>query len=270
MEFKGKQIQELEEPVVFRAFNNKNPQPVKLSPCEDETGKLFTGQGQDGYFESLSQADLHKMSFVIDHSTKIAINDGKVLKPTNMADRENWRWIQLHPYIVINREQGSSSRMAVFYVENRKAEAAKRVALSKLRDKARYLIQYELSYEKQLKVARTIGHPAPEGFSPMELTDYLLTQSEAIAPAILKAADPANDEQSGVKIALHELIRWKIIDKYRGGVYRFGGPEGVFVGHNEEKCMEYLTKQENQETVAAILAQLEHKKEALATSPATV
>lgn len=260
MQFKGKEVKELVEPVVFRAYNNKIARPVKCQPAEDETGKLFTGQGTDGYFESLSDADKHKMSFIIDHFTVVSINDGKTLKPISVVDRENWRWLQFSPYVSMSKEGGASSRHAVYYIENRKLEAERRISSTRDRDKARYLLQFELSYEAQLRIAKVIGHPSPEGFSPTELQDYLLTQAEVIAPAILQAADPANADESGVKIAFHDLMKWRVLEKHRGGSIRFGGPDGIFIGHNEQKVMEFLKKPENQETVAAILASLDAKK----------
>lgn len=267
MEFKGKTVKELEEQIVFRAYNNKFQQPVKAMPAEDETGKLFTGQGTDGYFESLSEADKHKMAFVIDNFTTVTISDGKTLKPGNLIDRENWRWVQFSPYICLDRAKGASSRSAVYYVENRKAEAERRISTTRDRDRARYLLQFDLSYEAQLKVAKVIGHPGPEGFSPIELQDYLLTQAETIPSAILQAADPKNAEESGVKIAFHDLLKWRIVEKHRGGVFRFGGPDGIFLGHNEGAVMEYLKNSKNEETVAAILSELEARKQKLSDNP---
>lgn len=271
MEFRGRPIIELEEAVVFRAKNNKNPQNVKCTPPEDgETGKLFTGQGKDGYFESLSDEDKKSIPYLITPQTVVALTDGKVLRPGNQADKDNWRWLQLHPYIVLDREQLGSSRTAVFYIENRKAEAAKRVRASKERDKARYQIQFETSHAQQVSVAKTIGHPGPESFSHDELTDYLLAQCEVIPAAILKALSPENAEDSAVTRTMHELIKWGIIKKEKGGVYRFGGENGVFVGHNDEKIVGFLRDDKNKETVAAILAQLDSKKMAVAVSPQTV
>lgn len=261
MEFKGRKVLELTEPIVFKAYDQNIKRPVKCSPAEDETGKLFTGQGPDGYFESLSEADKHRMAYVVNHFTVLSINDGKALKPSSQVDKENWRWLQFHPYISLTKEKkGPAASKAAYYVENKRVEAERRVTASKDKDKARYLIQFELSYEKQLNVAKVIGHPSPEGFSPLELQDYLLSQTETIAPAILQAADPKNSEESGVKIAFHDLMKWKVIEKFKGGTIRFGGADGTFLGHNEPKVMEFLRNKDNEETVAAILAQLDAKK----------
>ncbi len=260
MKFREKQIQELEEAVVLKAFDNRQ-MPAKISPAEQaETGRIFTGQGVDGFLDNMSEEDKKRLSFVITEKTVVTLTNGKIFNPNNIADKENWRWIQLNPYISLTREAGKSSRSALFYVENRKAEAAKRVTLNKSRDKARYIIQFDTSHEQQIKIARTIGHPSPEAFSPMELTDYLLTQCDTISAAIIEAADPKNAEASAITTTFHELVRFKIISKEKGGVYRFGGPDGAFVGHTEGKVAEYLASKKNQETVAAILAQLEEKK----------
>ncbi len=268
--FRGKEISELTEMVVFRAYDNKHQQLVKISPCQDaETGKIFTGQGRDGFYESLSDEDKRYVPFVVEPTTVVTITDGKVLRPTNKVDVENWRWIQLHPYIALRKEAGSSSRSAVYYVENRRAEAEKRVASSKNKDKARYLIQFELSFDKQVRVAKAIGHPAPGSFSPAELQDYLLTQAETVASAIIDAADPKKSEQTGTLITFHDLVKWKVIEKHKGGVYKFGGADGTFVGHNELKVTEFLKDTKHVEIVAAMLSILEEKKATLGVSEQT-
>lgn len=273
--FKDREIIELTEVIVFRSYDNKHQQPIKISPCEDETGKVFTGQGEDGYFDSLTEEDKRTIPYLVTPETVITVTDGKTLKPTNMADRENWRWIQIHPYLSLRKEDGHSSRKAVYYIENRRAEAEQRVSKAKNRDKARYLIQFELSQEKLVKVAKAIGHPAPQNFSLTELQDYLLRQcGDGVDPkldmsaAILNAADPKNAESTGALITFHELLKWKIIERHRGGTYRFGGAEGTFVGHNETKVTEFLTNVKNQEIVAAMIAQLEDRKAVFQNSSA--
>lgn len=264
MEFRGKKIQELDEPIVLKSYNNRQ-QPVKISPPEDKiSGRIFTGQGKaDGFIDSISEEDRKKMGYFIGESTVISITNGKVLNPNSITDKENWRWMQLHPYISLDHAAGKSSRHAVFYVENKKVDAERRVTLARTKDKARYMIQFDMSHEQQVNVAKTIGHPSPEAFSSVELTDYLLNQCETIAAAIIEAANPANAESSAVQLTFHELVRWKVIEKYRGGTFKFNGPEGTFMGHNETKVMEFLKLPKNTEIVAAILAQLEDKKEAL-------
>lgn len=260
MEFKGREVQELKEQVVFRSYDNKRQQPVVLCPLQDETGKIWTGQGEDGYLESLSENDKKAMAFVITGATYIRVTDGKVLKPDNKIDKENWRWIQFHPYVALDRAKGKSSRDAVYYVENRTLEAGKRVEEAKAKDKARYLIQYEMSESDMVNVARIIGHPAPEGFKPIELKDYLLMQADVVAPAILSAANPKNAVLNGVKITFNELVRWKIIEKFKGGSYRFGGEKGTHLGHTEELVANWLANPDNIETVAAMTDLLADKK----------
>lgn len=267
LKFRDKDIIELTEIVVFRAGDNKHQQPVKVSPCEDSaTGRIFTGQGRDGYYDSLSEEDKRYLSYIVESSLVVTITDGKVLRPTSNADRENWRWIQLHPYISLTKAAMSSSRSAVYYIENRKAEAEKRVQSAKAKDKARYLIQFELSFDKQVRVAKAIGHPAPGSFSPAELQDYLLNQTETMAAAIIDACDPKKSEQTGTLITFHDLVKWRIIEKFRGGTFKFGGEKGTFVGHNEFKVTEFLKDPRHTEIVAAMLALLEEKKATLGAS----
>jgi hypothetical protein len=61
-----------------------------------------------------------------------------------------------------------------------------------------------------------------------------------------------------------ELERAHIIVKHRGGIFRFGGENGVYVGRNEEQATEYIMDEKNKETVVAMQDALEKHKEGIA------
>lgn len=258
--------------IVIRAFEPRKQLPVKISPCQDSTGNTYTGQGDDGYFEHLTEEDKQKMAYVITPQTVIVLSDGKVLDMKKATDRANWKWMSgnadgpgerkgNHPYLVLDKSLGASSNQAVFYIENRAKDAEKRVSSSKARDKARYMIQYELSQEGMQKVGRVLGHPSPETFSLTELQDYLLNLAETIPEAIISAADPDKVEQSEAITFVNDLIRLKVIQKYKGGVWKAFGSEGEFVGHNEKKIQEFVMNPEKRENVVALEAALAAAKE---------
>lgn len=233
---------------------------MKLRPVQDRTGKLYTGQGQQGYFETLSREEKDKLPYIVTSETTVVVSDGKVLNMKDPVDKENARWVINHPYIGKDFEAAASSKDVVFYIEDRKKEATKRVTASKTKDKARYIVQFELPLDKLKYVCKVLGNLSADSFTELELQDWLLQLTETAPEAVLAAADPKNTDESDAKIKFNELERWKIIVKYRGGVWRFGGPEGLYLGHTPEQVLEFLSKPDNQETVAAIMVDLNSKR----------
>lgn len=256
--------------IVFRAKNNKTQQRVVLSPNPDKTGKLWTGQGKDGYYESLTENVKADMPYVVTGQTKVGIIDGKVLNLDNPIDAANWKWISgnmededkdkrrsPHPYIVLDKALMGSSRTAVFYVENKQRDAEKRVSSRKLIDKARFLIQYEFSHEQNMRIAKVMGHPSPAVFSPVELQDYLLGIAEVTPDIILNTADPKNAEDSGVKAAYHDLVKFKVIEKFPGQIWRYGGADGTAVGRNQSQIEDFIKNKKNEDIVGLMFQTLE-------------
>lgn len=243
--------------IVFRAFDTKKQQPATLRPLQDKSGRLYTGQGSTGYYELLTEAEKKALPFVVDPFTKVIITDGFVMDPkNNPVDAINWKWVQKHPYVVLNKEKKSSSRDAVFYVQNLKKEAEQRVTSTKLRDKARYLVQFDLSVEKLRYTAKVLGHANPESFGEDEIRDYLLQFCETAPEAVISASSMEDSAKSEAIILFNDLKKWRLISKHRGG-WRFGGEDGPFVGVNDEKVIEFLQNPEKQDTVAAMKAELD-------------
>jgi hypothetical protein len=251
---------EIKGQIVIRAYDTKRALPVKIRPMQDRTGKLYTGQGKQGYFESLSHEDKMKMGYIITPDTTIVLQDGKVFDNDDPIDKENLKWILKHPYIAVDFAKGKSSRDAIFYVQDKKKEAETRVTASKTKDKARFIIQFQLSPKELVYVAKALGNLSAEAFTELEIQDWLLNLAELAPEAVLFHADKKNSDETDGQILFNELERWRIIVKHRGGVFRFGGEDGLFLGQNAEQVVAFLRKPENADTVAAIKMDLEAKK----------
>lgn len=246
--------------IVIRAYDARNGLPVKVRPLQDRTGKLWTGQGKQGYYETLTQQEKLDMNFIINADTTVVLQDGKVLNMEDLVDEANSKWILRHPYVAKDFASGKSSRDAIFYVEDRLQEATKRVTGAKIKDKARYLIQFQLSAIELKQVAKALGNASTESFTELELQDWLLNLAETAPDAVLFHADKKNVKETDATILFNELERWRVIVKHRGGVYRYGGEDGIYLGHTVEQVTEFLRKDENKETVAAIEAELKAKQ----------
>lgn len=247
-----------QEKIIFRALRPKTQQGVRVSPCQDNTGKLYTGQGESGYFEDLTPEDKKKLAYVIDYNTTILIEDGKVLRiKSDTSDKANWAWIQKHPYIVIERSSASSNRDAVFHIENLSKEAEVRVSKDKKITMAKAKI-YEASATTLILAAKALNHPKPESFTPDMLTDWLVQQAEKSPGLVGAALDVKNKAENNARSLFNELRRRDVVINYKG-IFKFGNEDGITLGHSEDSAIEYILNKDNLEMVKAMKASLTEK-----------
>lgn len=243
------------EKIIFRALRPKTQQGVRVSPCMDATGKLYTGQGESGYFEDLTPDDKKKMAYVIDFATTLLIEDGTVMRiKTDKTDASNWKWVQKHPYIIEDRHRSTSNRDAVFYVENLEVEARQRVTRDKQITLAKAAI-YEASGTDLVLAARALNHPKPEGFSQEMITDWLISQAEKSPSVVLGALDTKNKAQNSALSLFNDLKRQSVVVNYKG-IYKVEDDAGITLGHSEESVVEFILDKNNLEMVKALKAKL--------------
>lgn len=250
--------------ITFAAFSPKTQLPVTLRPCNDKTGKLYTGQGQYGYFENLTEEEKKSLIIVIDHATQAVIEDGTVLDLDNPIDAANWKWIQRHPYVCMDKAvKKSSNRDAVYYIVNAQKEAQLYVDTTAGTDEARPAIR-KLSLTDQTKVAKVLGLHASETFPPAQLLSWLLQECNTRPGAVLEAINPENARKVNAKIFFDEALRWGIIARGKDGNLYYGGEKGVVVGINEQQAIEFLLSPENAERTRAMKAAVVEKTKTLA------
>lgn len=245
--------------IVFRALNPKTQQPVRLCPLPSLSngGKHYTGQGSTGFYENLSQHEKDDMAYVITPETYVQIHDGKVLNLENPIDNDNWKWMQKHPYVVMDRRKATSSRDARFYIENKEAEAKELISKDKLITDAKTAM-YNASSEMLNVVAKAFGHPSPEGFSSEEIYRFLIDIIQDTPQAVIDSFSPEKRAETNVRSLFTDLQRYKIIIKSRGSYY-FGGEHGIHLGRSEEELVDFLLDDDNKSTVDAMTAQLNEK-----------
>jgi hypothetical protein len=245
---------------VIRARYN-DQLPVTARPCFDKSGRIFTGQGPTGHYETLSEEEKRNMNYVVTPDTSVVLTDGKVFYLTNPIDVINWRWLRRHPYIAFTKEQMFTSRDASFYVFNHIIEAERRVRSSKERDKARYLIQYELNRDQLINAAKILGNAGAETMNDTQLQDFLLQLTETQEKLVLNAINPTNKAYAKAKILLNDLIRYRIVQRGDGSLFRFGGEKGAPLGHTEDTVIDFMLDDKNQDTVLMMKTALVEKKQ---------
>lgn len=249
--------------IVFRAYRPKTQQPIKVSPVGSlkAGGKHFTGQGEKGFYENLTPKEKEEMAYVITPQTVVQIHDGKALHITeNPIDADNWKWIKKHPYIALDRADGENSRDAVFYMENKSAEADTVVVKDKLETQAKTAM-YDASREELNVAAKALGHPSPEHFSENEVQKYILDIIAATPQSVIDIFKPENKGTTNVRSLLSDYLRHKIVVKSRGS-YFYGGEHGTHLGRSEQAVVDFLMEPTNGGLVDAMTSQLDELNKA--------
>lgn len=245
--------------IVFRAFNTKKQQAVKVGPLEDKTGKLYTGQGPTGYYESLTPKDMEKMAIVFDHSTVYVVEDGKSL---NIADDPHdaalWKWIQKHPYIGLTRADCLVSRDAVFYVDNPQKKAEDYISRDKLITKTKTEV-YNATNEQKVNLAKAMGLTGAEGTSPSQVEEWLILKVEQEPAAMSTLLNPTKASFVTSMGLIKEMLTYNVIKKF-GTVLKYGGREGITLGNSEEEAAKWIADTRHEDTFISMKLDLDSKK----------
>lgn len=246
------------EQIVLRAFNPKRQQPVKVCPLEDKTGKVFTGQGPTGYYQAITPEEMKNMPYVVTPETYVTITDGKVLDMKDHVDEANWKWMQKHPYITMDKER-RHNRDIVFYVENKQKEAKDRLTKDRRITKAKYFIENETNFTQRVELATAMGLPGADQLDSVMLEDWLVQQAEVTPDTVLEMLKPENALDNKLRGLFHQLKIQNIISKHKGGIFRMGGADGLVLGRNEDQVIKFMSDEKNNETVVALKAMLVEK-----------
>jgi hypothetical protein len=237
----------MENLIVFRAYNSKRQMPIKLSPLEDKTGKLFTGQGKYGYYDLLTEEEKRNLPYVVNHETVITIKTGDILNLKDPVDATNWEWIKKHPYIALDEEEGRGSRDVVMYIDNPEKKAEMHVVKDKKITMAKAKI-YSASNAKKTQLCKALGNPGADTLSINMLEDWLILQAETMYEQITKLLDDKNKTLLNYKIFIEELKQHNLIINHIG-VWKYGGKDGVVMGSDEDEIIKYLSDKKNQDEV---------------------
>jgi len=245
--------------IVFRAYRPATQQSCTCRPCKErKSNRLYTGQGQSGHYETLTTEEKAKLPFIIDASTVVVVTHGMKLNLDDPVDAANWKWLQRHPYIAIDKDKGIHITDTVFYVENVEKEAEERVSKDKKRTLAKGKV-YAASFDELIKVAKSLDHPSPESFTRPMLEDWMVDKCHSMPAAVSDTFNPENSAIVNARIFFNELTRHAILTRH-GGIYRMNGEKGTVVGHSDEAVLEFILEEKNGETVKALRAMLIEKK----------
>lgn len=247
--------------IVIRAKNTKTQLPLKCRPCEDATGKIFTGQGPTGHYETISEELRQSLSYLITPDSEIVLSDGKTVDlDRDPIDRANWIWLRKHPYLTLDKKSCLASRDARFYIEDPVQEAERRVISARSKDKARYIIQYDSSRDTLVKSASLLGNLGADSMTTGVLQDYLLQQADVIPDMVLEAIAPSNIERTNVKLMYVDLFKRRLIQRGNAGQFRFGGENGIPLGHTEDLVVDFMLDSKNAEAVTMMESALIQSK----------
>jgi hypothetical protein len=247
--------------ITFAAYKPRTQLPVTCRPLIDRTGKLYTGQGEKGYFELLTKEEKDNLPFIFDYESTFTIEDGKVLDLDDSFDAATWKWLRVHPYIALDKTTGQNSRDAAFYVINEQKEARSYVDKTSKIDEARPTVR-KLSHTEQIRVAESLGLGNARGFSPEQLLSWLLRKCDVDPEAVIASINPENKARVNATIFFNKFVQQGIIERMKDGLYYFGGEKGVQLGHTNDMVVEYLLKPENSERVRAMKAMLAERTKA--------
>ena len=252
----------MENLIVFRAYNSKRQTPVRLSPLEDKTGKLFTGQGKYGYYNLLTEEEKKNLPVIITPETLVSIENGDHLDLNDPIDAANWAWIQKHPYIAVDEDKGRASRDAVFYVDNPEKKAEIHITRDKRITMAKAKV-YGASNQKKVQLASALGNPAAQTLSMNMLEDWIIAKvenNEVKPEVIIHLLESKASAKLNAMILFEDLKRYSMVSRH-AGTWRFGGSEGAPIGNSDDEVVEYLTDKKNEEQVFIMVEQLKEKKE---------
>lgn len=243
--------------ILLRAYRQKTQMAVKVSPLEDKAGRIYTGQGEDGFYDMLTEQAKKDMKYCVHPSTIVVLTDGKVFDMNNPIDEINWKWIKTHPYVSMDFKNGKSNG-AVFYVEDPAAQARERVEKTRKIDEARWIVR-GLPLDKKRRAGKILGLVSADSFEEDQLLDWLLSNADFTPEAVIMACSPENAERGNATIFFNELFKYKIIIRGDDGGYR-QGLDGVPMGHTLELVVDWMLDAKNSDAVKVLQMRLKEVK----------
>jgi hypothetical protein len=251
------QVAQKKKVILLRAYRPKTQMPAKVSPLEDKAGRIYTGQGEDGYYDQLTEQAKKDMRYCIHPTTVVTLTDGKIFDLNNPIDEANWKWIQKHPYVALDFKKGKANN-AIFYVEDPAAQAKERVERTRKIDEARWMVR-SLALEKKRRAAKILGLVSADSFEEDQLLDWLLSSADFTPESVILACSPENQERGNATIFFNELFKYKVIIRGTDGGYR-QGEDGVPMGHTIDLVVDWMLDAKNADAVKVLQMRLKEVK----------
>ena len=184
---------------------------LTLQPVFDPKIRWYLG------VDRLSEEDKKGLTYWVDPTSKIRVEEGTEFNLNDDIDRMNWAWVKHSPRIAESFEAAQRSKVALFYVHVEEDEAEKSVATTnELYEAMKYVIEDDpVNYSDR---ARLLGVDM-KGSSSMVIKDFLLSEAKRDPKKVIEA-------YTSNSVSL-QLLFYKGLDagiiKSDNGVYKYGG-----------------------------------------------
>jgi hypothetical protein len=183
---------------------------LTLQPVMDPKTRWYRG------VDRLSEEDKKGLTYWVDPTSKIRLEEGTEFNLNDPIDKLNWQWVKHSPRIASSFEDAQRSKVALFYVHVEEDEAQTRVETSNLLYKAMQFVMEDDS-TNYIDMARLMGVDM-RGSSPIVVKEYLLTEAKANPQRVV-------DAYTSNTVSL-QLLFYKGLDagliKSINGVYKYG------------------------------------------------
>ena len=183
---------------------------LTLQPVFDPKIRWYMG------VERLSEEDKKGLTYWVEPSSKIRLEEGTEFNLNDPIDKLNWQWVKHSPRIAASFEDAQRSKVALFYVHVEEDEARTSVnTTSKLFEALKFVMEDDPT--NYVDRARLLGVDM-KGSKPLVIKDYLLSEAKR-EPGIVVDAYTSNT------VSL-QLLFYKGLDagfiKSDNGVYKYG------------------------------------------------
>lgn len=232
---------------MLRALNRKQ-HPCPICPLPDKnSGKLYTGQGY------LKAADKEDLPLIVDEYTSLRIKDGYRFElDTDEVDAIHWKWARRHPYIELTKEMAKASPDAVFYIENKEAEAEAKVKSEDLIIDAKYMTK-KATIGQRKELCEIFHEYNAENMTDSELLSFLLDKAALFPKQVLNYFDPTKREGVNLDLEIAKLRKAGVIWRAGSGTFKFGDRQqpnkAVNLGRSEDKVKEFMLTEDNHSVV---------------------
>jgi hypothetical protein len=211
---------------------------LTLQPVFDPKTRWYLG------VERLSEEDKKGLTYWVEPSSKIRLEEGTEFNLNDPIDKLNWQWVKHSPRIAASFEAAQRSKVALFYVHVEEDEAKSSVATTSLLfDALKYVMEDDPT--DYVDRARLLGVDM-KGSSPVVIKEYLLAEAKR-EPQIVVDAYTSNT------VSL-QLLFYKGLDAgfitSENGVYKYGSQ---ILGVSIEASVAFMQASGN----AALVKQLE-------------
>ena len=183
---------------------------LTLQPVFDPKTRWYMG------VDRLSEEDKKGLTYWVEPTSKIRLEEGTEFNLNDDIDNLNWRWVKHSPRIAESFEAAQRSKVALFYVHVEEQEAEASVKTSSILYTAlKYVMEDDpVNYMDRV---RLLGVDM-KGSSPMVVKDYLLAEAKREPNNVINAY---TSNTVSLQLLFYKGLDAAII-KSDNGVYKYG------------------------------------------------